>query len=80
MKTRILAAAAFLILGGVWFATNSSAEPNSPGDAKHLESGPYTLNGPFVHENLAVYLVNGKDAMGGRTYLTLQEALVQLQL
>ena len=38
---------------------------------------PQVITGPYVHENLAVYLVHGKDQLKGREFLTLQEALVQ---
>src|SRR5690606_9494854 len=37
--------------------------------------GPYTLSGPYVHENLAIYLVHGRGALPGKQYLTLDEAL-----
>lgn len=77
MKTRMFSAVEFLVLGCAWFAANCSAEPDSPTGVKQLESGPYTLVGPFVHDNLSVYLINGKESIGGRTYLTLQEALDQ---
>lgn len=34
-----------------------------------------TVSGPFKHRNLAVYLIHGKDAVPGKNFLTLQEAL-----
>lgn len=36
----------------------------------------YRLSGPYVHKNLAVFLIHGKDQTN-KTFLTLQEALAQ---
>ena len=33
--------------------------------------------GPFTHDNLTVFLIQGRDQSGGQKYLTLQEALDQ---
>lgn len=38
---------------------------------------PLYLSGPYVHENLAVYLVHGPDKIKGKAYLTLAEAMEQ---
>ncbi|MGE0735201.1 MAG: DUF6569 family protein [Alphaproteobacteria bacterium] len=37
--------------------------------------GDYRVSGPYVHDNLAVYLIHGKSAAGTRTPTPLQEAL-----
>jgi hypothetical protein len=37
----------------------------------------YKISGPYTHHNLAVFLIHGKDKLGGKTFLTLQEALKQ---
>src|SRR6266404_516740 len=37
----------------------------------------YRLEGPFTQGNLTVFLIHGKDRIKGRTFITLQEALVQ---
>ena len=44
-------------------------------DTKPTASG-YRLSGPYVHQNLTVFLVHGKDQTK-KTFLTLQEALAQ---
>lgn len=36
-----------------------------------------TVSGPIVHDNLAVYLVHGKDTIAGEAFLTLDEALAK---
>ena len=39
--------------------------------------GDYKISGPYTHNNLAVFLIHGQDKLGGKTFLTLQEALKQ---
>ena len=56
-----VAAAAALVLG----STGSAAA-----------TGDYRVSGPFVHDNLAIYLVHGR-AQAGPVPLTLQEALAK---
>lgn len=40
-------------------------------------AGDYKISGPYTHNNLAVFLIHGRDKLGGKTFLTLQEALKQ---
>jgi hypothetical protein len=47
---------------------------NSPKN-KPAQSGNYKLSGPFVHKNLTVFLIHGKDMIKNKTILTLQEAM-----
>ena len=42
-----------------------------------VESGDYRLSGPYTHRNLAIFLVHGKNSIKGKSFLTLQEALMQ---
>ncbi|HEX8633471.1 MAG TPA: DUF6569 family protein [Pyrinomonadaceae bacterium] len=37
----------------------------------------YRISGPYTHNNLAVFLIHGQDKHGGKSFLTLQEALKQ---
>jgi hypothetical protein len=69
----LLALAAGLALGAGQQPQKSpnAAEVTGPSAVK------YTLSGPFTHENLTIFLVHGEDRSGGRTYLTLAEALAQ---
>lgn len=39
-----------------------------------------TLSGPFIHQNLTIYLIHGKDIYLGKKFLTLQEALERKQI
>lgn len=40
-----------------------------------LKVGDYHISGPYVHKNLAVYVVQGKDTITGKKLMTLDEAL-----
>jgi hypothetical protein len=42
---------------------------------KPAQSMNYKLSGPFVHKNLTVFLIHGKDMIKMKTILTLQEAM-----
>jgi hypothetical protein len=42
-----------------------------------VQAGDYQLSGPYTHKNLAIFLVHGKNTIKARSFLTLQEALVQ---
>jgi len=37
----------------------------------------YRLSGPYTHKNLSIFLVHGKNTIKAKSFLTLQEALVQ---
>lgn len=40
-------------------------------------TGDYRLSGPYTHKNLSIFLVHGKSVIKSKSFLTLQEALVQ---
>jgi hypothetical protein len=48
-----------------------------PGQGEQIKAGEYRLSGPFTHRNLSIFLVHGKNLIKSKTFLTLQEALVQ---
>lgn len=37
----------------------------------------YSLNGPYIHKNLSIYLIHGNDRIKNQNFLTLNEALLQ---
>ena len=41
------------------------------------QAGDYRLSGPYTHKNLTIFFVHGKNLIKAKTFLTLQEALVQ---
>jgi len=47
------------------------------GRGEQIQAGDYRLSGPYTHKNLAIFLVHGKNTIKGKSFLTLQEALVQ---
>jgi hypothetical protein len=46
-------------------------------ETPRTSAGEYTLSGPYTHQNLAIFLVHGKNLVEGDSFLTLQEALEQ---
>jgi hypothetical protein len=42
-----------------------------------VQAGEYRLSGPYTHKNLSIFLVHGKSTIKSKSFLTLQEALVQ---
>lgn len=69
MKPQYLfAIALFCLIGLTAAAQNSSTTPQ--------QTSEYRLSGPYIHKNLTVFLVHGKDQTN-KTFLTLQEALAQ---
>jgi hypothetical protein len=69
MRSMILSAMAVLMLGVIAWAKDPPTE--------RREVGEYVLSGPYVHENLTVFLVHGQERLAGRKFLTLQEAMDQ---
>src|SRR5262245_60292623 len=54
--------------------------PFAPGELKGLRGGVVeardcTVSGPYTHGNLSVFLIHGRDTLGDRKLVTLQEAL-----
>jgi hypothetical protein len=45
-----------------------------------VEAGDYKLSGPYTHKNLSIFLVHGKNVIKAKSFLTLQEALVQKKI
>jgi len=69
MRLRHCTAYALGLLAAMAFGASAQA-PAKPGSE-------YTISGPFTHQNLAIYLLHGKDTISGKKLLTLQEALQQ---
>lgn len=59
---------------------NASRQSEARGSATFPASSYDSLSGPYVHENLTIFLVHGKDDLKGRRFLTLQEALQQKKI
>jgi len=55
-----------------WHASSAGG-----GTGQASETGDYKLSGPYTHKNLSIFLVHGKSVIKGKSFLTLQEALVQ---
>lgn len=46
----------------------------------HAEAVGYTVDGPHTHGNLSIFLIQGKETVRGKTYLTLEEAMKQKKI
>jgi hypothetical protein len=55
-------------------ATSQGAAP-VPANPEPVKGAGYKVTGPFVHDNLSVFLVHGADRLKDKNYLTLQEAM-----
>jgi hypothetical protein len=44
---------------------------------KTTQAGDYNILGPYTHENLTVFLIQSKNDLSGKNFLTLQEAIEQ---
>src|SRR6266545_601187 len=63
-------------------AHKSSSGGGAGGQAQgeRTQAGDYRLSGPYTHKNLTIFLVHGKNTIRGKSFLTLQEALVQKKI
>lgn len=85
MRTRtqflssFLLSAVFCISAGD-FSAFAAPAPNAPSTGVQKSTpAAYQISGPFCNENLAVFLIKGKDKVKGQV-LTLEEALAQKQV
>jgi len=71
----IAALGASVILGAVWAATGFRTSLHATGQSAQTPlASNFTLDGPFTHENLSIYVVRGSTT-DGRAYITLDEGL-----
>jgi hypothetical protein len=73
MDARIWFVAASVV--ALFISTLSEAGPPPVAPEPELKAGDLRISGPYVHDNLAVFLIHGADRLAGKNYLTLQEAL-----
>jgi hypothetical protein len=72
----VLLLAVFVLLALVAVSpVAAESSPRANGQAGRADD--YRISGPYTHNNLAVFLIHGKDKLAGKTFLTLQEALKQ---
>ncbi len=77
MKTLLIVAVISL---AITLSCVSLQKAKSRGRLAGTADAPVEFSGPFIHDNLAIYLVHGKDVLGKHTFLTLQEALEQKKI
>lgn len=64
--------------GNLWqqgHEPRSAAVAPQEADVKIGELSEYRLSGPYVHENLSIFLIHGADRIAGKVWMTLDEAL-----
>ena len=64
-------------LMGMLLSAQVSAGQGSWRQGRGEAASDYRLSGPYTHKNLSIFLVHGKSVIKSRSFLTLQEALVQ---
>jgi hypothetical protein len=62
---------------GVLLSARGVAGQGGRGQGGGGEGSDYRLSGPYTHKNLSIFLVHGKNLIKAKSFLTLQEALVQ---
>jgi hypothetical protein len=79
MKFRTLSVgiAVLLMVVGISLAMFADAKVLPAQKDKTTTAGDYKISGPYIHENLTIFLVHGKDTITGKKFLTLQEAMQQ---
>src|SRR5580704_11768821 len=78
IRCSLVACLAVLLLTAVW--ADEAAKTEKPPAVDRASTPEIKLSGPYTHENLTVFLIHGKDALPGKKFLTLQEALEQKHL
>ena len=60
-----------------WFSADAvgGVDDPPPIESVDLNSVGESISGPYVHKNLTVFLIHGKDKLTGKTPVTLEEAL-----
>jgi hypothetical protein len=69
------------ILAGLMIAADPPA-PQPPPKPPEPKAAPVVtkISGPYTHDNLSIFLLHGSDAITGRKFLTLNEALEQKKI
>ena len=71
-----LAVVLISVLAGVAI-TSAQQKSRTKEKSVKITVGEYQLSGPYTHKNLSIFLVHGKNTFAGKTFITLQEAMVQ---
>lgn len=66
---------ALVILATSSACAQEAGRPETPGP--QVAAGDFTISGPYIHKNLTVFLVHGKNRVEGKEFLTLQEGLAK---
>jgi hypothetical protein len=73
MNARLWLIAAAVVALCIFRLSEAGPPPAAP--EPEMKTGELKISGPYVQDNLAVFLIHGADRLPGKDYLTLQEAL-----
>jgi hypothetical protein len=76
----VVLVAAMVSMGLLMSAQGSNGLSGAQGRGAGTGAGDYRLSGPYTHRNLTIFLVHGKNTIKAKSFLTLQEALVQKKI
>ena len=65
------------LFAGAVFTTRAQWSASGGAKGEVSNSGEYKLTGPYTYKNLSIFLVHGSNTTKSKSFLTLQEALVQ---
>ena len=80
MKRLALMIGALLLVTATALTVMLKPQPQltyAPDKKSSARAGDDTISGPYMHNNLAVFLIHGPDKLTGKPLLTLQEAMEQ---
>jgi hypothetical protein len=67
----------FAVMVSLGVLVTSRAQSSGGTRGAATGAGDYGLSGPYTHKNLTIFLVHGKNVIKAKSFLTLEEALVQ---
>ncbi len=65
------------VIGSLGMLLGASGSSGGRGRGDGAVASDYRLSGPYTHKNLSIFLVHGKSVIKSKSFLTLEEALVQ---
>ena len=65
------------VMGSVGILLKAQGSWGAGGQGSGEGASDYRLSGPYTHKNLSIFLVHGKSVIKSKSFLTLEEALVQ---
>ena len=71
---------AVAMIAGAFLTTRAQWSVSGGAKGEVSQAGDYKLTGPYTYKNLSIFLVHGVNTIKAKSFLTLQEALVQKKI